>query len=53
MCILVKLVPQCIKCSSPATDSVEPEVEEDSQVKKSQYVNSILICNDCIENEEE
>jgi hypothetical protein len=53
MFILVKLVPECTKCGSPVTDSVEPEVEEHSQVKRGQYVNSIWICNDSIENEEE
>ena len=36
MCILIKLVPECIKCGSPVTDSVEPEVEEDIQVKRGQ-----------------
>ena len=30
MCILIKLVPQCTKCGSSVTDSVEPRVEERS-----------------------
>ena len=53
MRILIKLVPQCTKCGSTVTDSVEPKVEEHSQVKRGQYVNSIWICNDSIENEKE
>ena len=36
MCILVKLVPECIKYGSPVTDSVEPKVEENIQVKRGQ-----------------
>ena len=53
ICILVKLVPECTKCGSPVTDSVEPKIEEHSQVKRGQYITSIWICNDSTENEEE
>jgi hypothetical protein len=53
MRILIKLVPQCTKCGSTVTDSVEPKVEEHSQVKRGQYVNSIWIYNDSIDNEKE
>jgi hypothetical protein len=50
---LVKIVPECTKCGSPVTDLVEPEVEEHGQVKRGRYINSVWICNDCIENEKE
>ena len=50
---MVKLVPECTKCGSPVTDLVEPEVEEHGQVKRGRYVNSVWICNDCIESEKE
>ena len=48
---MVKLIPECAKCGSPVTDSVEPEVEEHGQLKKGRYVNSVWMCNDCIEEE--
>ena len=44
---------ECTKCGSPVTDLVEPEVEEHGQVKRGRYINSVWICNDCIENEKE
>ena len=50
---LVKIVPECTKCGSPVTDLVEPEVEEHGQVKRGRYINSVWICDDCIENEKE
>ena len=48
---MVKLIPECAKCGSPVTDSVEPEVEEHGQLKRGRYVNSVWMCNDCIEDE--
>jgi hypothetical protein len=49
---MVKLVPECVKCGLPVTDSVEPEVEEHGQVKRGRYINSVWICNDCAKAEE-
>ncbi len=49
---MVNLVPTCAKCGSPVTDSLESEVEEQGQLKRGKYVNSIWICNDCAEGEE-
>ena len=43
MCILVKLVPECIKCGSPVTDSVEPEVEEISSKERSIAFGYVMI----------
>ena len=41
------MVPTCIKCGSPVTDSLDSEVEEQGQLKSGKYVNSVWICNDC------
>ena len=44
---LINLVPTCIKCGSPVTDSLDSEVEEQGQLKSGKCVNSVSICNDC------
>jgi hypothetical protein len=49
---LVKLVPECVNCGSPVTDSLESEVEEQGQLKRGKYVNSVWMCNECAEREE-
>jgi uncharacterized protein with PIN domain len=45
--ILINLVPTCVKCGSPVTDLLEAEVEEQGQLKRGKYVNSVWICNEC------
>ena len=49
---MVKLVPECVNCGSPVTDSLESEVEEQGQLKRGKYVNSVWMCNECAEREE-
>jgi uncharacterized protein with PIN domain len=46
---LIKLLPECIKCNSPVTDSVEPEVEQHKTIKKGRYIadNHVWICDEC------
>jgi uncharacterized protein with PIN domain len=44
---LINLVSTCIQCGSPVTDSLDSEVEEQGQLKRGKYVNSVWICNDC------
>jgi RNase P subunit RPR2 len=44
---LVNLIPTCAQCGSPVTDSLEPEVEEQGQLKKGKYINNIWMCNEC------
>ena len=44
--ILVNLVPTCVKCGSPVTDLLEAEVEEQGQLKRGKYVNSVWMCNE-------
>lgn len=44
---MVNLIPTCARCGSPVTDSLDPEVEEQGQLKKGKYINSIWVCNEC------
>lgn len=46
---LVNLVPTCVKCNAPVTDSLEAEVEKQGQLKRGKYINSVWMCNDCAE----
>jgi hypothetical protein len=46
---LVNLIPTCAKCGSPVTDSLDPEVEEQGQLKKGKYINNIWMCNECVD----
>jgi hypothetical protein len=46
--IMVNLLPQCIKCGSPVTDSLEDEIEQHGKIKTGSYINGIWTCNDCI-----
>jgi hypothetical protein len=58
---MINLLPQCIKCGSPVTDSLEAEIEEHGKIKTGSYIKGVWTCNDCIiaaatqgkENEEE
>ena len=38
---MVKLVPECVKCGSSVIDSLESEVEEQGQIKRGKYINSV------------
>ena len=49
---MVKLLPECSKCGSPVTDSLESEIEQHGKVKTGRYSDGIWICHDCIEGEE-
>ena len=44
---MVNLIPTCAQCGSPVTDSLDPEVEEQGQLKKGKYINNIWMCNGC------
>ena len=44
---MVNLIPTCAQCGSPVTDALEPEVEEQGQLKKGKYINNIWMCNEC------
>jgi hypothetical protein len=46
--IMSKIIPQCIKCSSPITDSVEEQIEQHEKIKLGRYIDNIWICDDCI-----
>jgi len=45
---MINLLPQCIKCGSPVTDSLEAEIEEHGKVKTGSYIKGVWTCNDCI-----
>jgi hypothetical protein len=45
--LVVNLIPTCVKCGSPVTDLLEAEVEEQGQLKRGKYVNSVWLCNGC------
>ncbi len=41
-------LPQCEKCSSPVTDSIEIEIKNHGRVKLGKYTRGSWICNDCM-----
>ena len=49
---MIKLLPECSKCGSAVTDSLETEIEQHGKVKTGRYANGIWMCHDCIESEE-
>jgi hypothetical protein len=49
---MIKLLPECSKCGSPVTDSLENEIEKHGKVKTGSYADGVWICHDCIENDE-
>ena len=49
---MVNLIPQCVKCGSPVSDLVEPEVEKQGQLKSGHYINNKWICDDRVQSNE-
>ena len=49
---MIKLLPECSKCGSSITDSLETEIEQHGKLKTGRYINGSWICHDCIESEE-
>ena len=45
---MINLLPQCVKCGSPVTDSLEAEIEEHGKIKTGSYIKGVWTCNDCI-----
>ena len=45
---MASLLPQCIKCGSPVTDSLEDEIEQHEKIKAGSYIKGVWTCNDCI-----
>jgi hypothetical protein len=45
---MINLLPQCAKCGSPVTDSIESEIEQHEKIKTGNYINGEWICNDCL-----
>ena len=56
---MIDLLPQCIKCGSPVTDSLEDEIQQHGKIKTGSYIKGVWTCNDCVaasqgqENEEQ
>jgi hypothetical protein len=46
--IMINLLPQCIRCSSSVTDSIESEIEQHGKIKTGNYINGEWICDDCL-----
>ena len=42
------MLPQCTKCGSFVTDSIESEIEQHGKIKTGNYINGVWICNDCL-----
>jgi hypothetical protein len=45
---MINLLPQCTKCGSPVTDSIESEIEQHGKIKMGNYINGTWICDDCL-----
>jgi hypothetical protein len=45
---MANLLPQCIKCGSPVTDSLEDEIEQHGKIKAGSYIKGVWTCNDCV-----
>ncbi|MFL6507471.1 MAG: hypothetical protein ACJ704_05990 [Nitrososphaeraceae archaeon] len=45
---MINLLPQCIRCSSSVTDSIESEIEQHGKIKIGNYINGEWICDDCL-----
>jgi hypothetical protein len=45
---MINLLPQCTKCGSPVTDSIEYQIEQHEKIKTDSYINGEWICDDCL-----
>ena len=45
---MINLLPQCTKCGSFVTDSIESEIEQHGKIKTGNYTNGVWICNVCL-----
>jgi hypothetical protein len=43
---MINLLPQCTKCGSSVTDSIESQQHE--KIKTGNYINGKWICDDCL-----
>jgi hypothetical protein len=48
---MINLLPQCTKCGSHVTDSIESEIEQHGKIKAGNYINGAWICHDCLRTE--
>ena len=45
---MANLLPQCTKCGSLVTDSLEHEIEQHGKIKAGSYIKGVWTRNDCI-----
>ena len=45
---MINLLPQCTKCGSSVTDSIESEIEQHGKIKTGSYINGKWVCDDCL-----
>jgi hypothetical protein len=45
---MIDSLPQCTKCGSSVTDSIEYEIEQHEKIKTGNYINDTWICSDCL-----
>jgi hypothetical protein len=45
---MINLLPQCTRCGSPVTDSIEFDIEQHGKIKTGNYINGVWICDDCL-----
>jgi hypothetical protein len=45
---VINPIPQCAKCGSSVTDSIESEIEQHGKIKTGSHINGKWICDDCL-----
>jgi hypothetical protein len=45
---VINPIPQCAKCGSSVTDSIESEIEQHGKIKIGSHINGKWICDDCL-----
>jgi hypothetical protein len=48
-----KLIPQCVRCGSPVTNSIESQIKQHEKIKFGRYIDNIWMCDDCHKKREE
>jgi Zn-finger protein len=43
-----KLKPQCVRCGSPVTNSIESQIKQHEKIKFGRYIDNVWMCDDCI-----
>ena len=46
--MVTNIFPTCCECGSVVTDHVEPEVQNQGEIKEGKYIENNWICNECL-----